>query len=160
MDASNMTAPDPNPPFWKTTPLNRMTPEQWESLCDGCGRCCLEKLQNPRTGKVYYTGVACPLLDLVSCRCTDYENRHRQMPDCLTMTPETVVRFRWLPKTCAYRLISEGNDLPEWHPLISGDRRSVHRAGISVRGKAISGAHVHPDDLSRHIVDRRLIDQG
>ena len=141
------------PRFWEIKTLSEMTREEWESLCDGCGRCCLEKLQELSTGKTRYTSVACELLDIETCRCTAYEQRLEKMPDCLSMTPENIRMFRWLPRTCAYRLILEGKPLPEWHPLISGNPDSVHDAGISVRGKVVSGRYVHPDDLENFIID-------
>ncbi|MDJ0783075.1 MAG: YcgN family cysteine cluster protein [Desulfosarcinaceae bacterium] len=143
-------------PFWETTPLDRMTPDQWESLCDGCGRCCLEKFQDPKTGKVDYCWVACYLLDTQSCRCSDYDLRRFLVPDCLQLRPETVGQLRWLPRTCAYRRLAEGKSLAGWHPLVTGDPTSVHRAGISVRDKAISAAHVHPDDVAAYLIKPRL----
>lgn len=124
-------------PFWETTPLAEMTPEQWESLCDGCARCCLEKLEDAGAGRLYFTRVACQLLDLQQCRCTDYRCRAALVPDCLYLTPELGEMFRWLPVTCAYRLLYEGRPLQHWHPLVSGDPDSVHREGISVRGLAV-----------------------
>jgi uncharacterized protein len=133
--------------FWTEKTLEDLTPRQWESLCDGCGRCCLQKLKNPTTGKVYYTWVSCFLFDTQTCRCSDYELRHILVPDCLKLEPENIVKLRWLPKTCAYRRIAEGKDLPEWHPLITGDPESVHASGHSIRQRAISEEHVHPDDM-------------
>lgn len=143
-------------PFWESTPLAQMTPEQWESLCDGCGRCCLEKFQDAKTGKVDYAWVACFLLDTRTCRCSDYGLRQMLVPDCLQLTPDTVGKLRWLPKTCAYRLLAEGKPLSGWHPLVSGDPDSVHTAGISVRDKAISAAHIHPDELENFLIKPRL----
>jgi uncharacterized cysteine cluster protein YcgN (CxxCxxCC family) len=143
-------------PFWKTTPLNRMSRRQWESLCDGCGRCCLQKFQDARTGKVTYTWVSCYLMDTQTCRCTDYGNRTILVPDCLVLTAEQIPRLRWLPKTCAYRRLSEGKDLNDWHPLVSGDWNSVHQAGISIRNKAVSEVFVHPDDVDYYAIDKRL----
>ena len=133
--------------FWTGKKLQDLTPEQWETLCDGCGRCCLQKLKNPTTGKVYYTWVACFLLDTETCRCSDYTMRHILVPDCLKLKPQNIPALRWLPKTCAYRRIAEGKGIPEWHPLRTGDPASVHTAGVSVRKRAISEEHVHPDDL-------------
>jgi uncharacterized cysteine cluster protein YcgN (CxxCxxCC family) len=133
--------------FWQHKTLDQMTPEQWEALCDGCGRCCLQKLKNPTTGKVYYTWVACYLLDTETCRCTNYELRHVLVPDCVRLEPGNIPKLNWLPKTCAYRLVAQGRPLPSWHPLISKNRASVHDAGMSVRGRAVSEIFVHPDDL-------------
>jgi uncharacterized cysteine cluster protein YcgN (CxxCxxCC family) len=138
-------------PFWRRKKLAEMTRPEWESLCDGCARCCLVKLEYEDTGQVEHTNIACRLLDTESCRCTDYPNRQKQVPDCLSLTVRRVRRLRWLPPTCAYRLVSEGRDLYWWHPLISGTSESVHEAGISVRGRVVSedkaGAPEH------HIVD-------
>jgi len=139
-------------PFWKTKRLSKMTPREWESLCDGCARCCLEKIEHPDSGKVVYTCVACALLDSQRCRCRSYANRHRLIPDCLVMTPSTVKDLYWLPRTCAYRLILEGKNLPPWHPLVSGDPDTVHRDGISVRGKVIAQRYVNVDRLEAYII--------
>lgn len=137
-------------PFWRRKTLAEMTRGEWESLCDGCAKCCLDKLQDDDTGEISYTEVACRLLDLGTCRCTDYANRKRFVPDCVVLTPRTVDRLTWLPSTCAYRLISEGKDLAWWHPLVSGDPETVHRAGVSVRGRAVPEALA--GDLEDHIV--------
>ena len=125
-------------PFWKTKRLEEMSREEWESLCDGCARCCLEKLEDSGAGRIYFTRVACQLLDLEQCRCTDYRRRATLVPDCLYLTPDLGDTLRWLPVTCAYRLLHEGRPLHHWHPLVSGDPDSVHREGISVRGLAIA----------------------
>ncbi len=138
-------------PFWKSKTLDQMTAEEWESLCDGCARCCLEKLEDDDTGQVSYTEVACRLLDTDSCRCADYANRTRRVANCVTLSPRTVARYKWLPSTCAYRLIAEGKDLAWWHPLVSGDPSSVHRAGISVRGRVVSEKEA--GELEDHIVE-------
>jgi uncharacterized protein len=127
-----------------------MSPSEWESLCDGCGKCCLHKLEDPDDGEYYYTNVACRLLNLGSCQCKNYATRKDFVPDCLQLTADSVGGLGWLPSTCAYRLLSEGQALPDWHPLISGDADTVHRAGISVRGRAISETRAGP--LEHHIV--------
>ena len=125
-------------PFWKSKTLAELTRAEWESLCDGCGRCCLHKLRDDETGALAFTNVACRLLDLTSCRCSDYAHRRRRVPDCVQLTPAVLKAIDWLPPSCAYRRLAEGKDLPDWHPLRTGDRGSVDRAGASVRGRAIS----------------------
>jgi uncharacterized protein len=122
-------------PFWKTKALEEMTLDEWESLCDGCARCCLVKLEDEETGDVHYTDVGCTLLDAAGCRCRDYPNRQAKVPDCVRLTPDAVRRLSWLPQTCAYRLLAEGRDLYWWHPLVSGDPETVHAAGIAVRDR-------------------------
>ncbi|MAL79232.1 MAG: hypothetical protein CMN55_08990 [Sneathiella sp.] len=138
-------------PFWETVALADMTREEWESLCDGCGKCCLLKLEDEDTLDLSYTDVACRLLDMGSCRCSCYEERSRLVPDCVTLTPDIIPNLRWMPKTCAYRLISEGKPLRWWHPLVSHDPETVHQAGISVRGRVVSERRA--GDLEEHIVD-------
>lgn len=140
-------------PFWKRKTLEEMTREEWESLCDGCARCCLYKLQDEDTDEVYYTNVVCPLLDTHRCRCTAYENRSKLMPTCLVLTPEMVHQLNWMPKTCAYRLIAEGKDLAWWHPLVSGDPNTVHQAGISVRYRTQAEKDVDMENLEDYVVD-------
>ena len=142
--------------FWRGKTLAQLSPAQWEALCDGCGRCCLEKLKNPTTGKIYYTRVACHLLDIQACNCTQYALRHTLVPECVVLRPDNVARLRWLPKTCAYRLVAAGQELPEWHPLVSGSASSVHEAGISVRGRVISERFIDPDDLDKYVLKERL----
>jgi uncharacterized protein len=144
------SAHSPDIPFWRAKRLSQMTPAEWESLCDGCGKCCLHKLQYDRPREIKYTNVACRLLDLDSCRCSDYPNRKKKVPDCVRLRPEEIKRLKWLPTTCAYRLLANGEDLMWWHPLVSGDPETVHSAGISVRGRAI--AERDADVLDHHLV--------
>ena len=125
-------------PFWQQKTLEEMTRREWESLCDGCGRCCLNKLEDWDTGEIAWTNIGCRLLDGDTCRCSNYEHRQKEVPDCIGLTPDMVRKISWLPPTCAYRLINEGKDLYWWHPLVSGNAEDVHKAGISVRGRAIS----------------------
>lgn len=126
-------------PFWKTKALSEMTREEWESLCDGCGKCCLCKLEDADTGDIYWTSVACRLFDGSSCRCLDYDRRQHLVPDCILLSVENIPTISWLPSTCAYRVLAEGDDLAWWHPLVSGDPDTVHLSGISVRGRVTAG---------------------
>ena len=125
-------------PFWQTKRLEQMTREEWESLCDGCGLCCLVRFEDENTGEVVPTRVHCKLFDSQRCTCTDYANRREHVPDCIKLTPGAIEDLEWMPKSCAYRRLHEGRGLAEWHPLISGDPESVHRAGVSVRGETIN----------------------
>ena len=124
--------------FWKRKSLAEMNPAEWESLCDGCGLCCMHKVEDEDSGELFYTNLACKLLDTQTCRCTDYSNRAKLVTDCLKLPADTTEAFEWLPATCAYRLLAFGEELQDWHPLLSGDPNSVHDAGISVRGKVVS----------------------
>lgn len=146
------------PPWWATKTLEQMTPEEWESLCDRCGRCCLHKLEDEESGEVYYTSVACTLLDTNSCQCRNYPNRQQIVPECTTLTTRDIAQFHWLVPTCAYRLISEGRPLFDWHPLVSGSSESVHQAGISVRGWALSENDIAGDDLRDYIIPHTMLD--
>ena len=139
-------------PFWETKTLAEMTRDEWESLCDGCARCCLHKYEDQDSGEIFNTRVVCRLLDEERCRCTSYHDRHRYVPECLYLEPSQVEEFHWLPSTCAYRTVYEGRPLPWWHHLVSGSLDTVHEAGISVRGKVISEDHVHPDGWDEHII--------
>lgn len=138
--------------FWERKRLHEMTHQEWESLCDGCGRCCLLKIEDADTGEVFYTDVACHLLDIERCRCMRYADRIKEVADCIALTPEDAAALGWLPATCAYRRVAEGKPLEWWHPLVSNDPTSVHRAGISVRGRVISARAVDPDEVEERIV--------
>ena len=138
-------------PFWKTKRLNEMTRQEWESLCDGCGKCCLLKLEDEDTGEIHTTNVTCRLMDLKTCRCTRYAERKRLVPDCVILDTENVHQLSWMPKTCAYRLLAEGKDLYDWHPLKTGDPESTWKAGMSVRGRTVSERVA--GDLMHHLVD-------
>ena len=142
-----------NLPFWKLKRLDEMTTAEWESLCDGCGLCCLNKLEDWETGEVAFTSVACQLLDGHSCQCSDYPNRWATVPECIQLDMAGVKEIPWLPPTCAYRLVDEGHDLYWWHYLVSGDRETVHQAGISARDKTVSELHVPVEDYEDYIVE-------
>ena len=138
-------------PFWKSKTLGEMTKTEWESLCDGCGRCCLNKLEDEDTGKFLYTRAACKLLDIGTCQCTDYPNRAKRVPDCVTLTPKNVSELGWLPESCAYRRLDEGRGLAWWHPLVSGTPDTVREAGISVENEAYTEEGITVDELVHHI---------
>jgi uncharacterized cysteine cluster protein YcgN (CxxCxxCC family) len=138
-------------PFWKAKALADMSQAEWESLCDGCGKCCLQKLEDDETGRVHLTVVACRLLDVETCRCRSYATRRRFVPECVELRPDNVKKLM-LPRSCAYRLLAEGKELPAWHPLVSGDARSVHVAGQSARDFAVAGSLVDEDDLQDFVV--------
>lgn len=138
-------------PFWKRKGLHEMSREEWESLCDGCAKCCLHKLEDADTGAILQTNVACRLLNHDTCRCTRYADRKRLVPDCVVLTPDNIGDLHWMPGTCAYRLVAEGRDLECWHPLVSGDPDTVHQAGVSVRGRAVDERKA--GELTHHLVD-------
>ena len=140
-------------PFWRK-PLEDMSKTEWESLCDGCGRCCLVKLEDADTGEIHFTDVSCKLFDASTCRCGDYAKRKKLVPDCVQLTPEAVRTLPWLPPSCAYRLVAEGKDLKWWHPLVSGRAETVHEAGVSARGRVrASEADVNFEDWPKFIKD-------
>lgn len=140
-------------PFWRSKSLSQLTAKEWESLCDGCGRCCLIKLEDEDSGEIHLTNLACQLLDTDTCRCKDYKNRHKRMPDCLALTKSSVKKLSWLPSSCAYRRVAEGRDLAWWHPLVSGRAETVEEAGISVRGWVKSETRVKEIAYHHYIID-------
>ena len=149
---ANNRRTSPDTPFWERKTLQEMTRTEWESLCDGCGRCCLHKLEDEDTGEVHYTDVACRLLDLPSCRCTNYPERLKHIPDCVVLKPENLADLAWMPGTCAYRRLAEGRGLAHWHPLISGTAATVQRAGISIRGRAIPELEIGDGEIEEHVI--------
>lgn len=138
--------------FWQHKTLEEMSEQEWEALCDGCGRCCLQKLENADTGEVFYTDLACRLYDLTRGGCSDYAHRQQRVSTCLKLTVELIPQFHWLPSTCAYRLLAEGTNLPEWHPLISGSSDSVGKAGFSICGRALAEQQVPESDWEERII--------
>lgn len=138
--------------FWEQKTLTEMTHKEWELLCDGCGKCCLQKLEDEESGEVFYTDVACKLLDTKTCQCKDYPHRLERIPECIDLNAETVKHYTWLPSTCAYRLLAEGKPLENWHPLISGAFGAELNPEISVRGRVVSEVFVHPDDYEQRII--------
>ena len=138
-------------PFWETKTLNDLTADEWESLCDQCGICCLQKIEDENTGEVKVIGLSCEFLDTEQCRCLVYADRKLLNPDCILLTPQTIEQKKWLPDTCAYRRVAEGRKLERWHHLISKDPEAVHNAGISIRDKVVSGIYVHPKDLEESL---------
>jgi uncharacterized cysteine cluster protein YcgN (CxxCxxCC family) len=138
-------------PFWKSNPLSEMSREQWESLCDGCAKCCLQKLEDEDSGEVYHTNIVCRLLELDSCRCTQYARRSELVPNCVSVTLELLQSPYWLPSTCAYRLLAEGKELPDWHPLVSGSQQTVISSGNSVQGRVVP--ETEADDWEHHLID-------
>lgn len=140
-------------PFWKITPLNEMSQEQWESLCDGCAQCCIIKFEDEDTGRIYHTNVVCELLDIYHCICTRYRERSVLVPTCLTLNAALIHTLKWMPDTCAYRLLAKGKDLPDWHPLVSGSAESVHSSGHSVRARVVSARDIDEEDLPDYVID-------
>jgi hypothetical protein len=145
---------DDTRPFWQRKSLAQMSSAEWESLCDGCGLCCLQKLEDEDDGVVYFTDVACKLLDLQTCRCSNYRERRAHVPDCVSLDPSTLAGINWLPRTCAYRLLSEGKPLRRWHHLVCGDRDAVHAAGISRAGRMVSETDIPSDAWEDRIIFR------
>ena len=137
--------------FWEEKTLDEMSSQEWESLCDGCAKCCLHKLEDESSGEVFYTKVVCRYLN-DQCECTEYEHRNTLVPNCVWLKPADVAQFHWLPSTCAYRLVAEGKPLFDWHPLISQRPDSVHESGTSIRGRALSEEYVHPEGYEEHII--------
>ena len=140
-------------PFWKSKSLSEMSVAEWESLCDGCGKCCLNKLEDWDTGEIHFTNIACTLFDDKTCQCSDYADRFATVPDCIKLKPDEISDYPWLPATCAYRLLNEGKELFSWHPLVSGNSQSVHDAGISVQGKTVPEDGLTPEDYEDYLVD-------
>ncbi len=148
-------------PFWEVKPLAAMTVGEWESLCDGCGLCCLVRLEDVDSGEVTPTRVACRLFDSQNCRCTDYEHRSRRVPDCIRLTPHNIEALSWMPPSCAYRRLHEGKSLPSWHPLVTGDPASVHMAGVSIIGQTVSeDCLADPEDAAGFLAADLLRDRG
>ncbi len=138
--------------FWEQKTFEQMTPVEWESLCDGCGKCCLHKLEDEDNGDVYYTDIACRYLDKQQCQCSEYEQRQQLVPECLKLHPRDVEQFYWLPTTCSYRLLSEGQSLPVWHHLLSGDKNLIHQLGFSVKGRVVAETDVEQDQYEERII--------
>ena len=142
------------PRFWETKPISALSGKEWEALCDGCGKCCLNKLEDEDSGEVALTRVACRLLDDATCRCAHYDTRHQFVPDCIVLKPSNIQEhLYWIPQTCAYRLVYEGKPLFDWHPLISGTAETVHAAGVSMRDRTVSEFDVADEDWEDHIID-------
>jgi uncharacterized protein len=148
-----MNIPESDIPYWKRKSLQELTREEWEALCDGCARCCIIKFEDEDTKEIFYTDIVCQYLEMETCQCTRYTDRSWLVPTCLTLSPEMIKTLKWMPETCAYRLIAEGKPLPWWHPLVSGNRETVAQSGASVRGIVISESEVLPDELEDHIID-------
>lgn len=149
--------PSLRPRFWERVPLDKMTPAEWEALCDGCGKCCLNKLEDADTGEVWFTRIACRLFDDASCQCSNYQIRKRIVPECVVLTPDTLDQIAyWMPASCAYRRLNEGRGLADWHPLISGDPETVHAAGISIRGQTLGEFEIPEEDWEDYIIDEEI----
>ncbi|PIE43090.1 MAG: hypothetical protein CSA50_07115 [Gammaproteobacteria bacterium] len=138
--------------FWQVKTLDEMSPEEWESLCDGCGKCCLHKLEDEDDGEIYYTDIACRYLDEQKCQCTVYRQRLEKVPECMCLKAVDLAGMSWLPATCAYRLLYEGKSLPDWHPLVSGNLQTIHNAGMSVKGRIVAETSVAEDEWQDHII--------
>ena len=138
--------------YWKTKNMAEFSREEWENLCDGCGKCCCIRLEDEDTQAIYITDVACKLFDSGACQCSDYANRSKNVPDCVTLTPQNVDKLHWMPQTCAYRLVANGEDLPDYHHLVTGSRQTIHDVGMSVQGAVQSELDVEDDDVPNHIV--------
>jgi len=142
------------PRFWEKKPLNKMSNAEWEALCDGCGKCCMNKIEDEDTGRVYLTRVACRLFDDTTCRCAQYDIRHQFVPECIVLRPDNIDQHAyWMPRTCAYRLLWQGKSLPAWHPLLSGDPETVHDAGVSMRLRTVPEFEVGEDDWEDHLIE-------
>lgn len=149
-----MNSPKLRSRFWETVPLEKMTHDEWEALCDGCGKCCLNKLEDDETGEVALTNIACRLLDDETCRCSQYPIRHQFVPECIVLKPQNMEEnLYWMPQTCAYKLLWNGQKLKDWHPLISGDPESVHLAGVSMRGRTVPEFEVPEEDWEEYIIE-------
>jgi len=142
----------PPQPYWKTKNMAEMSPQEWENLCDGCGKCCCIRLEDEDTADIYITDVVCKLFDPNTCQCTDYPNRSKKVPDCVTLTPDNVDKLHWMPRTCAYRLVAEGKDLPEHHHLVSGSRDTIHEVGMSVQDAVVSEIMIDEEELHHRLV--------
>ena len=149
---TNDTNDTPAIAYWKTKNMAEMSPSEWENLCDGCGKCCCIRLEDEDTAEIYITDVVCKLFNPTTCQCTDYPNRSKKVPDCVTLTPDNVDKLHWMPRTCAYRLVSEGKDLPDYHHLISGSRDTIHEVGMSVQDAVVSEIQVDEEELHHRLV--------
>ena len=145
------------PHFWERKPLAQMSRDEWEALCDGCGKCCLNKLEDEETGEVALTRVACRLFDDTTCRCAQYDIRHQFVPECIVLKPQNIdANLYWMPETCAYKLLWQGKPLYAWHPLISGSAETVHDAGVSMQNRTVAEFEIDEDDWEDHIIEEPL----